>query len=791
MKLQNPHSREFYIDCIIDNLLGINNKSLSEKDYIMLGGNTGVGKTSLILFLEELLNIKVLLIEASHLSEEHLIDIPFIKKEKNDYIVKNSTPFLLSQLKYNSNIKPFSEINYINNINRNLELKKYYNLYKEEIKTIQQNYTSILFIDEFYRMPNIRISNLLRTILNGYIGTHKIPQNTYMIFASNFDFNDEGLHNIPFNHQFTFLNIEKSNNEDYKNYLFNKHSFENKTKELINGLLDLNILGYKNEEISISPRKFEEISIYINQNINNKDIIYNYLKLSFQNYKTLKISDKWIEVYNFLIDFYATKTFKTFSWKDILYNQITTQEKLNNKRKYSFALTGTYGVSKTSFIRQICKQENYNLIEIDVSTLNSDDVIGLPLSKENDNNLETFFSEPSLYKRILSQYKKINNGKNFTNILFLDEITRTDDSVFNAIRRMLLNKEINETYKLPEDILIISALNPNGIGTNSLTPHLIDVIDFIPVDLKKNDLISYLKEKEQSVNFNKKYNFDIIDISFGLLDLIFDKFKCIETEVHLKDFTLEIEQEHIYISPREIDSIISNFIIKTNKTLSKIDFFSDLKDEEYTNIYYSIANNFYISFLKSFNFILNKYRIENSNEIIHFIQKLLENKSTSILENIKFIKSKNIISFKTLMNNNNNDYNILLEEDCSIIINQYISTLENDSILIQELTDFINETLINEKKYTKEDLNKINILYHFFNNLDYSNFNNQITNRISEVFKIMWKTITHNIVYEIENQELLLEILNSDLLNTTFKEWFLDETNNLTDNPLFLIKQKG
>jgi len=788
MNIKHNNSREYYLDCIIDNLLGFSDKILTEKDFIMLGGTTGVGKTSLVLLLEKLLNINVLVIEASHLSEEHLIDIPFIKKENQAFKIQNSKPFLLSEIDSLNN-SPYSKEEYLNIIENDNELSYYFDKYKDLIPTIQQNYQTILFIDEFYRMPNIRISNLLRTILNGYIGTQKIPENIFLIFASNFDFNDEGIHSIPFNHQFSFINIENPKNIEFLTYFTSKHKIEENSFNLIQKLIELDLLGFKDEHINISPRRFEEICLYVNINIQEPKYIYNYLKLSFTNYKTQSISNKWNSVLSLIEDFFNTK-FNILNWREIFKNHLYTNEKLFDKRKYSLALTGTHGISKTSFIRQICKEENLNLIEIDTSTLNSDDVIGLPLSKESNGKLETFFSEPPLYNRIMSQYKKVEDNRNYTNILFLDEITRTEENVFNSIRRMLLNKEINESYKLPSDILIVSALNPNGIGTNTLTPHLIDVIDFLPTTLSKVELLEYLKSKIEHKEFENKYNFNVVDLGFDLLDLIFSKLKTSDIENNMSEFYLEIEQENIYISPREIDSIISTFLIKTTKLFNnKVLDFSN--KEEINNLYEDIATNFYLSFFKVFHFILIKNRISNKNDIEDFICKLLENKSKDILKQIEFSKTKNILSFYKLIFKLDKKFKELKNPDCKLIINQYLQTIEHDSILIQEITDILNETILLEETYSIETLKDINYLYTFFCSLDYSSFNNNITDRISEVFRITWKTISNNMVYKVENQKLLLDILNKDLLNTTFNEWFKDNLNELTDEPLFIIKESN
>src|SRR5574343_2115187 len=59
------------------------------KSGILLAGDPGVGKTSFIRFFSLLTGIELITIEAPHITEEHIINIPFIvydpitKREEN------------------------------------------------------------------------------------------------------------------------------------------------------------------------------------------------------------------------------------------------------------------------------------------------------------------------------------------------------------------------------------------------------------------------------------------------------------------------------------------------------------------------------------------------------------------------------------------------------------------------------------------------------------------------------------------------------------------------------------
>ena len=85
-------------------------------------------------------------------------------------------------------------------------------------------YSVILFMDEFYRAGSTKIRNILRTILNGNIGTDKIPPQVYILFASNFDNSDGSLDEIPLNHQFDNVQFDVPSKDDFMQYIANGYT---------------------------------------------------------------------------------------------------------------------------------------------------------------------------------------------------------------------------------------------------------------------------------------------------------------------------------------------------------------------------------------------------------------------------------------------------------------------------------------------------------------------------------------------------------------------------------------
>lgn len=224
---------------------------------IMLTGDPGVGKTSLIKFMSKLLGMSLIVIEVPHIIEEQIINIPFIifntdgsqKKgstqvkmadepdsDNNPYDIQLSDSNLSSEIRKQ---RPIPDKEYLKWMYSDAETmhREFFeefggneNTIPDEIKEGRDNFQTILFLDEFYRKTSSRIRNMLRTILNGRIGVDKIPDGTYIVYASNL--NDEGLDNVPKNADFAIIDMAAPTLFEWTRYLESKHGIEDDTEDL-------------------------------------------------------------------------------------------------------------------------------------------------------------------------------------------------------------------------------------------------------------------------------------------------------------------------------------------------------------------------------------------------------------------------------------------------------------------------------------------------------------------------------------------------------------------------------
>jgi MoxR-like ATPase len=640
------------------------------KTTYLLAGDVGTGKTSFLQSISTLTGVPLVIIEAPHITQEHIINIPFLvidglKKRSGNISLDDSSgemkvvqaeSNLVSQLKQHHQ-KAREEIEA--SVYKNPALKEVYDSQdvKRRLMGIDGMFNSILFLDEYFRTSSKKIKNVLRNILNGQIGNDKIPEGTYIIMASNVD--DDGVDDIPENYDFQMMNYEAPDKEDFFNYIKSKYVKEEDAEqpslsgiemkpEVFNTfyeMIDNTTFGVNDDAsgVRLSPRRLEQMIIYVDAMTPCKDEaevrgLLTFVKTNLSNYltgdtfnqmpkimATVKqiIKDTSPEVAS-TVD--KLNPFEKSDWKESFANELKAKLKLGENRKYIPVISGDPGIGKTSVMHTVAEDENMGLICIDVSNLSPEDFTGMPIAKTApDGEITTTFSEPSLYNFIMKQYnnqidKVKQDGRPYNVILLFDEISRTTTPVFNSMRKVLLEKEFSSEYPLPMDILVTGALNPSGNGTNELTKHSVDVLDIIPAAAKFSDVIDYATKRKQVTNVNTKLGFDASGIVGNIITSLSREFETKERPDTGEKLGLEespfwwtVNGETFYVSGREFTESIANILAQMEDRLLDMnwDAQANYEDADYEAFMQEALNVVANGLGHTLNMVITKMKVQN------------------------------------------------------------------------------------------------------------------------------------------------------------------------------------
>ena len=656
------------VEKIIANMKG--KAQATGKSGILLAGDPGVGKTSFIRFFSQLTGIEQITIEAPHITEEHIINIPFIV---HDPVTQSDKPgvssFNTSDFKVvlsDSNL--YSKLNSVKKINDKDYLKYIYRSAADVIKIfeelggdektipeilaeVRKDFRVILFLDEYFRQTSPKIRNMLRGILNNKIGSHDIPHDIFIIYASNI--NDEGVEGIPKNNDFHEIEFGAPNKDDWFSWLIAKFEKDEKIKlnknivEKFYKLISEEELNNKDiNDIRTSPRRWEQILLYINSSLpvkNEKEAkgLLTNIKTNFRDYQTGAHSELAGKVLHAVaeliketsdIDVSESDTNSPEDWKDTLEHQIQQKMKQGAHRKYIPIISGEPGIGKTTHAIKIAKDLDLRYIYIDCSNLNPEDVVGLPLPTSNSKQkIETQFSEPNLFHQInkdmeeadadhieylkhtlkgneAKQAIKEYKDKHWKYLIFFDELNRNSTKVFNGIRRLLLEKSFGGGYDLPEGAVIMAAINPSDNGAEQLTDHMKDVVDIIDA---KADFSNTKKFLENMPFATLKFP-AVKDVVYDALMKFVDKFAAKPSTSNVSNkqrfFYLDIGASPVYISPREYSDLYSNAVIDLDQKVARYlkKTASEPDDEKIAATEKKLRESLYDSFAYKLNNIMTK-----------------------------------------------------------------------------------------------------------------------------------------------------------------------------------------
>jgi MoxR-like ATPase len=727
------------------------------KTTYMLGGDPGTGKTSFIRSLSTLTGIPLVVIEAPHITQEHLINIPFLvidgpKTRQGNLTVDDSVQQmkvvqaesnLVTQLKSKTKRTP-DQIK--TEINKNKILRDIYPILQKRIEKVAESYNAILFLDEFYRTASIKIRNVLRNILNGKIGNDKIPKGVYIIMATNI--NDEGVEDIPLNQDFHLMDYDVSSKEDFMSYMYGKYvnNPEDKNEipkddgtyevgtptgisikpevwnKFMNELTDKE-LGFNDESanVRLSPRRLEQMLICIDSLIpvNSEDSdreLLGFIKNNLSNYvdekSSIPLLDKFTKIATDLIkettpegvqiniENILRTPVKKSQWRDQLKTELELKIKLGDSRKYVPVVSGQPGIGKTTQMVKLSEDMKMGYIHIDVSNLTPEDITGMPIAdmSKGQDNITTNFSESNLYITIMKEYnEQINDyrqeGRKYNIILLFDELNRASVPVFNSIRKILLEKEF-EHVKLPDDIIITGAINPNDIGAIEFTTHTRDVLDIIPSSGNFTETFNYIKTKENLTKLSERMGFDLTESVSNIMYQLALEFKSAKDsdgndieDIDIQPFWWSDGVDSFYVSPREMTECISNTMTQIEDSFDDMgwDLNGSYSDEEYKKFIDEAINVTAKSFVTTFKMITLKQEIEGFTNTLG--KKIVGNeKFKKSFETIRTKKSVNTLSLVQILKNADGDVTFLDKG----VIGSYIKDFSSTEML-QDVATIVDE----------------------------------------------------------------------------------------------------
>lgn len=581
---------------------------------VLLAGDPGTGKTSLARQISQIVGMPLITVEVPLLLEEHIINIPFIKytphdnkskthvvkgKQTGDMTVELAQSNLMLQLR-NSTIVSDDELldnlysgKYGKNVIRLFErLGGSKNEIPAFIKQVRSRFTNILFLDEYFRRTSGNIRNMLRSILNRKLGLDDLPKNVYVLFASNID--DDGVEDIPHNNQFRLATVKRPSKESWLSYTLDRaEQYGYKISEEVSDIFDAVVQDsadtgrphpnkiWGTNDVNISPRRLEQIMLYTQASLDVKNkksaqSAYTNLMLNFKNSSgEISTSGEMFgkrivaEIKKKIPDFEPAFNAPT-AWRDTLHHQLTRSMLLGPLRTYIPTISGTFGIGKTTELESIKNSMKLGLIVIDCSNYSAEDVTGVPIPSTDENgNHSVYFAESKLEKFIREEAAKVKpekpNSQGYNYIIFFDELNRTNTKGFNALRKVLLEREFDNGSPLPEGSLIVAAINPvdEGGGITELTAHMRDVMDIIDAEPDWNSFYNWLS--------NQSNNIENLELEESIREVLVEFAKQFSIESGTPGFFLNLSSsEDIYMSPREFTQIFAEASIALDMTFEQL-----------------------------------------------------------------------------------------------------------------------------------------------------------------------------------------------------------------------------
>lgn len=436
----------------------INNMISRSGRKLLIGGDTGIGKTSFAKQFAKILGMPIVIIEIPHIVEEELINIPYIVYDA-DGDSKEGVEQISVETPDESGVKDIKIVlakswlaGHLESLNKMPDdaynefietqldpsskklLERYLDDYPDDIEQVRSMYNRILFFDEFFRQSTPTIRNILRNVLNGQIGNDDIPPGTYTMYASNLSDAAHGAIDRQLgNEEYDQPEFKPPTAKEWLDYTVGTAGINwhpDVVKAFRNVMTD-EAVSYKDAKTKIrtSPRRWSDTMVYVNtlypfKTPRDAGVAQLVLRRQFQDdqektSEAYKILDK---ILNELIKKSGHKEIPSVSaqdWQEVLLQNVMVKQKAGESKKYIPVIQGAPGIGKTSVVKGFEKPPyNMRVIPITAMTLSAESITGLPTTKLKDKKgrklkpeeMQTHFSEPPLYLEIHKKIKMAEEG---------------------------------------------------------------------------------------------------------------------------------------------------------------------------------------------------------------------------------------------------------------------------------------------------------------------------------------------------------------------------------------------
>lgn len=236
-----------------------------------------------------------------------------------------------------------------------------------------------------------------------------------------------------------------------------------------------------------------------------------------------------------------------------------------NTKPINLYIFGKPGIGKTQILQKIADEYGYNILNLRLSTLNVEDIIGIPLPN----------GSWIIPKNIL----KLNEKKS---ILFLDEFNMGNSNIMPAIFNLIDRIELINGFKLNNDVIIIAASNkPNqNIYAKELAIPLRNRFVYIEYEPEISGFLNYLSNnfKYDKISYNRYTEIDkkVYENNLNLRQILIAYLNENKNMLHYEDnkyYNEIIDEIYSFPTPRSYEySLILNeeykFAIEDSLTMA-------------------------------------------------------------------------------------------------------------------------------------------------------------------------------------------------------------------------------